>query len=412
MNYFCKAISLLLCATMLSVLLVGCSRQPLTVGEQALDRDITTLTLSEEVTDISVLKACGKLEYLDISKCPIDDISPLKRCDKLNTLLIGYGTYEKNKSVFNSLSSLKILTIRLSDEDFPIDTIDVSNIEYFELYNASSQPLDLSLLEIENVATLKIHSSNATSLENLSEFDGLKKLIAYIKEEFCGIKLPSSLTHLEINKYDLCGVEDMSQLETLIVKYALVDNLNALASLRSIEVLRIGKLKTADNYINALSFLEQLLILKDIYLPLGKEISDLSAFAHLEKLETLCCDGIADIDSAYSISDISAVAALKNLKLFSANGPFDDISALASLPQLEALFLCGKFSDISTLAELDKLQTLQLISAQLSDISPLLRPTELTLLIIYKSDIPQEQFDKFQEYNPDCYLGISEGGQG
>jgi len=108
----------------------------------------------------------------------------------------------------------------------------------------------------------------------------------------------------------------------------------------------------------------------------SNNIVDITYISHLPYLETL------DMGNNYYLEDISAIAALSNLKELSLSGTqVSDIYLLSTLPQLEELKLQGTpVNNIIWLGDLTNLKHLNLGSTDVSDISALENLTYLEYL--------------------------------
>ncbi len=172
----------------------------------------------------------------------------------------------------------------------------------------------------------------------------------------------ASLTLLEAEKrniHSLVGLEYLTGLDTLNLKYNEIVDVSPLGALTSLEWLRLGY-----NDIVDVSPLATLANLQRIWLT--GNLVDVSTLASLTSLEVLAL--------AYSgVVDVSPLASLTRLRtLLLGNNGIVDVSPLAALTNLSWLDLSdNEIVDVSPLASLTRLRFFSLRNNELVDVSPL-----------------------------------------
>ena len=153
-------------------------------------------------------------------------------------------------------------------------------------------------------------------------------------------------------------------------------------SIRRMDLMNLRRLWVSDTAVSDITGLEFATNLTELRFFNNPSISDISALAGLNNLRRLSL-------SSTSISDISVLAGLTNLtRLGLYSTSISDISALAGLANLEELYLDNtSISDISVLAGLNNLRRLSLSSTSISDISVLAGLTHLEELYLDDTSI-------------------------
>ena len=183
-----------------------------------------------------------------------------------------------------------------------------------------------------------------------------------------------------------------------------------------------------EGYINDLTGLEQATQLKTLLI-VNHEISDITPLAGLTNLETLdllaSYNGITNIGplkrltkltslsigSDTDIVDFSPLAGLTNLRWFSALGrgiDDKDLTLFTRMTNLQHLGLAdNKISDVTPLTGLRSLRSLDLRDNQISDVTPLAKLVNLETLWVGRNPITDKaQFQEILRQNPDLKLFI------
>lgn len=373
-----KITSLLICLVLI-LSLCACGVKPdkngiIKLGADEFSSSGSSVYLYDKsTTDISALKYCSELEYLDIRECNIEDLSPLLECPKLQRLIINGYTFSKNFAVINSISSLKDLSVIIQENDIvPSEKITLENIDLLEISNQSPNPIDLAIFDMPQLCSLSIYSNVIENISAVGNLENLESLSISCDALISDIPFPSSLKSLYLYRYDLTGIENLPNLEHLYIgniQGVALDNLRSAKSLKTLVIW-------------------------------DGEINDISPLAELQELEILIIDGRANVD------DLSPLAKLSKLRELTVRGSFEDISAVAELKELEYLQLTGNFTDVSAVADLNRVGSAIILSFELNDITPLLKDVSFAFLEIRKNNVPKEQFERFAELNPDCQLSI------
>ncbi len=162
---------------------------------------------------------------------------------------------------------------------------------------------------------------------------------------------------------------------------SVIDVLSEYAHLKSIEI------SMADCLINDISKLSKLKELENFHLECPSTISDLSAFADLPNIKSIC---ISDA----KISDLSPLkncVKLESLILF--NNAIKDISCLENLTELKNLIIGGnKIEDLSVIEKFKKLQGVGLYNNNSKDLSALKSLKDISYIDIRNNKITDLEF--------------------
>ncbi len=167
----------------------------------------------------------------------------------------------------------------------------------------------------------------------------------------------------------LISFADAETVESISLNYTGIDTLSDVANLTGLTSFIL----TNNNQISDLTPLAQLTNLETLTLRYG-EMEDLSPLASLTQLTELDLTG-------GRFSDISPLARLTNLQSLSlsTNNALSDITPLSSLTNLTTLSLSATaVTDLTPLASLAALESLSLQSTDVADITPLAQLQALT----------------------------------
>ncbi len=179
-----------------------------------------------------------------------------------------------------------------------------------------------------------------------------------------------TVLHPNLYKEDLTGIQCLTNLEELDLKYCFVSDISPLSRLTKLTYLAIGNLHRG-NDLSDLTPLKNLKNLETLYLS-DNSISDITSLSGLTRLKKL---GLM----RNNISDLTPLSGLTGLVQFRlSQNPISDITPLGNFKNLTELVMEGAgLSDISPLANLTRLTNLLLPDNQISDISPLVANTGL-----------------------------------
>ncbi len=148
------------------------------------------------------------------------------------------------------------------------------------------------------------------------------------------------------------------------------------------EAASLTSLSVSDSSVHSLAGLEHFVALETLSLAIDYSITDVSPLAALTNLKKL---------SLYfnQLADVSPLAALTNLKKLSLwNNRIADVNPLATLTNLESLNLgANQLADVNPLAALTNLERLYLEDNQITDVSPLAALTNLESLNLKDNQI-------------------------
>ena len=353
----------------------------ITLGGRSFSADVTELNLGGlNIKDISALRACTKLEKLDLRDNKITDISPLVELQNLKWLCVWNNGIED----IYPLLSLKKLEYLDADSN---RIRDISVLEYLpeldELW-LNNNPLESfePLRALTGLTRLGLAGTGLDDdgLDCLMQMKELKELNIKNNEELTAAKyeelakaLPDCvISHDELRTGirigDLEFEADVEQISVMSVK------LNDISALKDCKNLR--SLILSDNEIADISPLKSLTTLEELDLSNNK-ITDLSPLAGCTKLQKLELDG-------NSVRDLSPLAACAELK--------------------ELLLTGNDISDISALSSLTKLTTLQLDDNHISDLSALYGLSQLEILSVRGNGLTADDILALQTALPRCVV--------
>ena len=308
--------------------------------------NITHLKLygSDEITDLSVLANCPKLQSLHVQGCPeLNDLSGLANCTNLQNLHV--QACPKVKDLSGLANCPKLQTLNLS---------------------GNPEVNDLSILEnCPNLQSLNVHG--CPKLKDLSGLVNCPNLQT--------LNLSGSP---EVN--DLSVLVNCPNLQTLSVQGCpKLKELSVLENCRNLQSLHVQGCPE----VNDLSVLANCTNLKTLSVQGCPEVNDLSVLANCPKLQSLHVQGCPEVN------DLSVLANCTNLKTLSVQGcpEVNDLSVLANCPKLQNLHVqaCPKVNDLSVLANCPNLQNLHLQGCpKLNDLSVLENCSSLQTLSVYE----------------------------
>ena len=428
------------------------------LGEVTKLYSLTSLTLSgDRLTNISPLASLGGLVFLDLSNNSISDLRPLADLRELKTLYLDNNPIT-DFTPLTALPQLEMLSIRgIAVTDEQLSTLSealpsckihsesadetASEVTFGSLsFRTDAEELDLSNLGITDLSPLTVCKglkklditgnsvSDLTPLMDLPELERLSfkdnvvtdlrplmgmSSLRYINAEGNGITSTAALAtltnlnelYLAFNQLsDLSGLSKLSNLRKLgLENTGLVDeNLNQLASLTSLDLLRI--------YDNPALTGEAVDALKSELRGCKIEHSDLVYFVEIGGVKIKEDATEADL-FGLGIKDISLIVKLKNLeKLDLGANEIENIYMFQYLkaPLKELRLANNRISDGTPLMYLESLELLDISGNDLSSVSPLKQIPTLKWLKLSGNPLNQEQIDELHAALPDCNI-IFEG---
>ena len=294
----------------------------LTLGGRKFTSDVTELKLGGlGIDDISVLRACSKLEKLDLRDNQIRDLSPLVELPNLKWLSLWNNQVED----LNPLLSL-------------------SRLEYLDV--EGNRISDFSVLEY--LPELKELWLNGNPVKRFDPLRGLTKLERLglagtgLTDDDLDILTPmTGLTELNIKGNKGLTAGRFDELQNALPKCEISHD----------ELLYAVRFGDKEFFSDATEIVAESL-----------DVSDLSGLEEFQSLLRLELDG-------NRIADLSPLRTLTKLRDLSLSGSLvSDLSPLSGLRQLSRLDLSGnQVSDLTPLAGCDGLRTLSLRGSQLSD---------------------------------------------
>ncbi|MCK5128491.1 MAG: TIR domain-containing protein [Clostridiales bacterium] len=200
-----------------------------------------------------------------------------------------------------------------------------------------------------------------------------------------GLQFAHNLTCLIISNKkisDLSPVSGLERLEIISISETIVENIDALANLKSLYYVAISDDPRDEYVITDISALSGLSKLKYLVLNNTENINDLSPLAELNNL-------ISFHMSNPDLSDFSPIGKITSLqKLYIDMSDFNDMSVLVDLKELQELYLPeNNISDVSPLAELPNLGIINLSNNQIIYVGSLQYLEDLSILDIHDNDI-------------------------
>ena len=329
------------------------------LGGRSFPSDVTELNLGGlDLTDISALSACRKLEKLDLRDNKISDISALVELPELKWLCIWNNEVED----INPLLSLGALEHLDADQN---KISDISVLEYLPQLQEvwlngnplkSIEPLvvlkDLKKLGLADTGLEDDDLDYLMGLGTLEELNikGNKALSAGKFETLRDALPKCEISHDELRYTVEYGDKTFYSDAAEIVAEALdVSDLSGLEKFTALETLRMN-----GNQISDLSPLKTLTKLTELSLS-GNSVSDLSPLSGLKVLTTLDLQG----NRVSDLTPLSACSALQSLDL--GGNSITDLSPLGYLTKLTELDLSdNRITDLSALYTLAGLKTLDL----------------------------------------------------
>ena len=299
-------------------------------------RELISLEVSSQITTITPLSLCTKLESLTLKSSKIGDISGLLSCPRLKHVALLYlDSLTDVSGLVTSAGSIEVLDLSGCKS--------VTTESLNTVLQAASRLVDLKIYGI-NAAGLKLHPGTMMSLRSLN------------------------VSGTAINQFDF--LSDLALLKSLNLshnKHLLsLENLQACVDLESLKLGYCLNLKD----ICALPFISGLKELdfsgySRIFTQ--SQMESLSASTSIKKLNLSGCNGLYDIDF------LSGMTNLFSLNL--SHSPLvDDLESLSSLVKLEVLNLstCPLIDDLGPLSTLVKLLDLDISACPLlDDLDPL-----------------------------------------
>ncbi len=360
--------------------------------------------------DLSFLSQAVNLESLGIRAVERLDVSALTRLHRLRTLRLYEARCVDNIDVLASLEHLCLLVL----DNCRMDSVDalssLTRLRSLELLGCHK------IRDIHGLAGLKsLRSLRLSGCDNLRDISALSQITSLEELSINGCELITRLPPLsgltQLRKLDLSdqlvenldALPDLASLESLTLP--LCDDIRAVGRLRCLRHLSFGgpsgfpvplrflgadfsplsqltTLESLDLSVCSLDHLPSLAGLKNLQsLSLWgcgnlKELSEVGQLTSLRFLDVRHCDGLVDL---------SAVSALKCLRVLqiSHNQYITDLSFLADLDQLQMVYLshCDVLADVSALSGLRSLEQLHVHQCEnITDWSPLAQLRSLRLL--------------------------------
>ena len=278
-----------------------------------------------DIEDISPLETLTNLEYLDISRNNISDIHSLQNLTQLKTIILSdagssiAGIFDDTNNITDisplaNCSKLEYLSLGNSGVS---DLSPLSNMQNLkELYLQLDTNINLS--DISTVTSLKIldlHGAQITDISALSGLVNLEKLTLGARWYKWANKIQ-----------DISALANLKNLTYLDLSFTSVENIEILSNLTNLEYLNLYGINGEEHQIinngwttvgvsyeweyierfNNLDFLIPLVNLKQLYLG-NNGLQDVTALSNLNQLENL--------DLSYNkLTSVDSLANLKNLK--------------------------------------------------------------------------------------------------
>lgn len=331
----------------------------ITLGGRTFPADITELNLGGlGITDITPLRACTKLEKLDLRDNKITDISTLVELPSLKWLCIWNNEVED----INPLLSLPDL------EYFDADSNKISDISVLE-YLTKLDELWLNNNPIRSFESLRALTAltrlglaetglDDDGLDCLLEMKKLKELNIKGNEDLTAAKyeeleaaLPGCvISHDELRSSIRLGDREFdADAEEINAAGLELEDLSPLKGCKNLRLLVLSNNRIAD-----LTVLRGLTTLEELYLE-NNQITDISPLTGCTNLKKLNLDG----NRVGSLAPLAACASLETLSL--GGNDIQELRGLEELTKLRVLNLeNNKLSDLSALYELKQLEQLNL----------------------------------------------------
>ena len=351
----------------------------LTLGGRTFASDVTELKLGGlSIDDISVLRACPRLEKLDLRDNQITDLSPLVELPNLKWLslwnnqvedinpLLSLGEIEYLDVDDNRISDLSVLEYLPKLKELwlngnPVRSFEplrgLTELEKLGLADTGLTDDDLDILMgFTNLKELNIKGNKALTA---GKFDELQKALPD-----CEISHDKLLYAVEFG-----GTKFFSDAEEIVAESVDVSDLSGLEEFQALLRLDLD----------------------------GNPVSDLTPLRTLTKLRELSLS-----DSL--VSDLAPLAGLKQLKYLNLAGSrVSDLTPLAGCGGLTTLSLRGNdVTDLTPLGFLTGLTTLDLADNRVADLSALYSLTGLSLLDLRGNPLTYDDILALQTALPDC----------
>ena len=325
------------------------------------------------VTDLSPIAGLTKIETLSIVATPITDLSPITNFTNIKQ----FGLMETN---ITDLSPLKNST----------------NLEELSVFNNTLNGLE----QLKNADNIKQILIGGNSLLDLNPIKGLNKAetLLLVEDYSMFMNLSGGTANTKISKtnqvssVDLTPIKDFTNLKQAMLFGGSFNNLSGIEGATNLEtLLLIGELSLPEAESNKLS--------SKLELSTPTTPIDLTPLNRLKNLQTLMMfgssytdlnglEGLTNLQTLLLIEDLSLmlgmnVSELSNeLEMFTPTTP-TDLTPLKGLRNLQMLMMMGRsYSDLSGIEELTNLQMLLLMATPVEDLSPLAKLSNLKGLML------------------------------
>ena len=330
------------------------------------------------VTDISPLVDMQLLQWLDLSENSISDLSPLLSLTELSYLDV-HENVVTDISVAGYLQKLMSLDASGNELSGGLDSVAaLPALEKLYLKNTGLTDESLTLLGgAQSLRELNIEDNDLTKKGVDALTESLSKCSITAGDLYYTVQLgaheyrsdTASITELSAGVKSLEGLENFTELKSLVLTNNSVSDISPLRDLE--------KLETLDLYANSVSDLAPLrshtaLKRLDLYANSVSDLAPLSGCAGLEELSLGCND-------LKKLTGLSALTKLKRLSL-------ED----------------NRITDLEPLSGLTSLEYLNLNDNELYDLTPLYSLRNLKYLYIQGNALPHEDIEALREALPDC----------
>lgn len=398
-------------AAAVAVFVVGIiftSVNTVTIGDENIERDATSVSLSFDVindNDLEKLKELKNLESLEILECFLDDadVKTIGELTWLKKLSLCGNTDITDVSPLNNLTDLTYLNISITktadisclNQLVNLETLNISNTDAGDLsvlskftkldtlYIDSIDGLDVSTITMP--ATVRTLYCNSNKLESLAFVSGSEKL-ENIYAANNSIRDLTPLSSYQLNIIDL-SANEITDLSPLNAQYIsdLDLSTNAITDISCLKGISAYQLDLGYNQISDISALTDNYKIGIVNLN-NNQITDISPLKD--------CFNIFSLNISFNqISDISALSTINDMEMFEARGnQIVDISPLASCKKLiekgNALDLRdNQISSVNALSGYVNTQHIYLSGNKITDISPLSSCTALEMLTLNKNQL-------------------------
>lgn len=350
------------------------------ISELAVCKQLKKLNLSQNsITDISPLVDMQLLQWLDISENSISELGPLLSLTELSYLDV-HQNGVTDISVAGYLR--KLMSLNASGNELSVGLGAVAELPELEkLFLKNTGLTDEALTQLETAQSLRelnIEENSGLTKKGVDALaESLSKCSITAGELYYTVQLGMheyrsdevSITELSADVSSLDGLENFTELKTLVLTN---NSVSELSQLRELE-----KLETLDLYANKVS-----------------DLSPLRSHTALKKLD-LYANNISDL------APLSGCTGLEELTL--GCNDLKKLTGLSSLSKLKRLSLeDNRINDLTPLSGLTSLEYLNLNDNELSDLTPLYSLRSLKYIYIQGNALTHDAIEELRAALPDC----------